>query len=252
MSCFKLPYHTFLAALVLSLLAGCTASGLTARDPEVRRQAILDMRNEVLTELYELRPDTEAQIFSAVGFAVFSNASVGLIVNVGGGVGILRNNGTGEDLYLRMGEVGVGVGAGVTDIRLVMVFHSEDALQRFTDAGFTVGGDADVAARGRRAWRGHRRGSDRRQCHHLPDHRIRAGLASFGAGRPLLARPGPELEPPRRSRNCRIRGGQTGPGRVPVQNRPAVDAVESAFKKPQLVSPDFVGIFARRQHGFRR
>ncbi len=147
MSCFKLPYHTFLAALVLSLLAGCTASGLTARDPEVRRQAILDMRNEVLTELYELRPDTEAQIFSAVGFAVFSNASVGLIVNVGGGVGILRNNGTGEDLYLRMGEVGVGVGAGVTDIRLVMVFHSEDALQRFTDAGFTVGGDADVAAR---------------------------------------------------------------------------------------------------------
>ena len=135
------------AALVLALLGGCTSAGLTARDPEVRRQAILDMRDEVLIDLYAMRPDTEAQIFSAVGFAVFSNASVGLIVNVGGGVGIVRNNNTGEDTYLRMGEVGVGLGAGVTDIRLVIVFHSNDALQRFTEAGFTVGVDADAAAR---------------------------------------------------------------------------------------------------------
>ncbi len=135
------------AALVLALLGGCTSTGLTARDPGIRRQAILDMRDEVLTELYALRPDTEAQIFSAVGFAVFSNASVGLIVNLGGGVGIVRNNGTGEDTYLRMGEIGVGLGAGLTDIRLVIVFHSNDALRRFTEAGFTVGVDADAAAR---------------------------------------------------------------------------------------------------------
>ena len=136
-----------LAALVLALISSCTATGLTARNPEVRRQAILDLRDEVLTELYALRPDTEAQIFSAVGFAVFSSANVGLIVNVGGGVGILRNNRTGEDTYLRMGEVGVGVGGGVTDIRLVIVFHSEDALERFTEVGFTLGGEADAAAR---------------------------------------------------------------------------------------------------------
>lgn len=135
------------AALVIALAGGCTSTGLTARDPEVRRQAILDMRDEVLTQLYAVRPDTEAQIFSAVGFAVFSNASVGLILNVGGGVGVVRNNGTGKDTYLRMGEVGVGLGAGVTDIRLVIVFHSEDALRRFTEAGFTVGVDADAAAR---------------------------------------------------------------------------------------------------------
>jgi len=135
------------AALVLALLGGCTSTGLTARDPEVRRQAILDMRDEVLTDLYAMRPDTEAQIFSAVGFAVFSNANVGLILNVGGGIGIARHNGTGEETYLRMGEVGVGLGAGVTDIRLVIVFHSEDALRRFTDVGFTVGVEADAAAR---------------------------------------------------------------------------------------------------------
>ena len=135
-------------ALALILLSGCTATGLTARDPEVRRQAILDMRDEVLTELYAERPDTEAQIFSAVGFAVFSNANINLLVaSVGAGVGIVHNNSSGEDIFMRMGEVGVGLGAGVTDIRLIIVFHGEDAMSRFTEAGFTVGGDADAAAR---------------------------------------------------------------------------------------------------------
>lgn len=139
---------SLLAALLLALISGCTSTGLTARDPEIRRQAILDMRDEVLTELYAVRPDTEAQVFSAVGFAVFSNANVNLLIVSGGvGVGIVRNNSTGEDIYLRMGEVGIGIGAGVTDIRLIIVFHSQDALSRFTEAGFTVGGDADAAAR---------------------------------------------------------------------------------------------------------
>ena len=136
------------ALLMLALLGACTATGLTARDPEVRRQAILDMRNEVLTELYAMRPDTEAQIFDAVGFAVFSNADINLLItSVGGGVGVVRNNRSGEDIFLRMGEVGVGLGAGVTDVRLVMVFHSNDSLNRFTDAGITFGSDIDAAAR---------------------------------------------------------------------------------------------------------
>ncbi len=136
------------ALLLLALLGACTATGLTARDPEVRRQAILDMRNEVLTELYAMRPDTEAQIFDAVGFAVFSNADINLLItSVGGGVGVVRDNRSGEDVFLRMGEVGVGLGAGVTDVRLVMVFHGSDALNRFTEAGFTFGSDIDAAAR---------------------------------------------------------------------------------------------------------
>ena len=136
------------ALLALAALGACTATGLAARDPEVRRQAILDMRNETLTELYTLRPDTEAQIFEAVGFAVFSNADINLLVtSIGGGIGVVRNNRSGEDVFLRMGEVGVGPGAGVTDARLIMVFHDVAALNRFTEAGITFGSDIDAAAR---------------------------------------------------------------------------------------------------------
>ena len=55
---------------------------------------------------------------------MFSNASVSVILaSFGGGYGIVRNNTTGADYYMRMGEVGVGIGAGVKDFRAVFVFH---------------------------------------------------------------------------------------------------------------------------------
>jgi len=137
-----------LTALCVLLLAGCTATGLNSGTPEERRQAIRDMRQEVLTQLFELRPDLRSQISEAAGYAVFTNANVNVIfASFGGGIGIARNNATREDTYMRMGEVGIGIGAGVQDFRAVFVFHSEAAFQRFMDVGLSVGGNADAAAR---------------------------------------------------------------------------------------------------------
>jgi len=41
---------------------------------------------------------------------------------------------------MRMGEVGIGIGAGVKDFRAVFVFHNAQALERFMDVGISVGG----------------------------------------------------------------------------------------------------------------
>lgn len=137
------------AALFASLvLAGCTATELTRGNPEERRQAILEMRDDVLTELYSLKPDTRVQIGSASGYAVFTNANVNLILaSFGGGVGVVHDNSRSQDIFMRMGEVGIGLGAGVKDFRAVFVFHDEDALERFVDVGIAVGGQADAAAK---------------------------------------------------------------------------------------------------------
>ena len=48
---------------------------------------------------------------------------------------------------MRMGEIGIGVGAGVKDFRAVFVFHNAAALSRFMDVGVSVGGQADAAAK---------------------------------------------------------------------------------------------------------
>ncbi len=137
-----------LAFLSTSLFTACTATGLTGDTPDERRAAILEMREEVLNELYGIRPDTRVQIGSAAGYAVFTNANVNVIfASFGAGAGVVHDNENAQDTYMRMGEVGIGLGAGVKDFRAVFVFHSDDALQRFLDVGISVGGQADAAAK---------------------------------------------------------------------------------------------------------
>lgn len=132
--------------LILLFLASCTATGMTRGTPSERRQAIQEMRQDVLAELYSIKPDTRAQIESASGYAVFSNANINLILaSFGGGIGVVRSN--GSDTYMRMGEVGIGIGAGVKDFRAVFVFHNNEALERFMDVGLSIGGQADAAAK---------------------------------------------------------------------------------------------------------
>ena len=136
------------AMLVLSfiLVSGC-AGGLNASADE-QRSAIKQMRTAVLTELYQQKSSARAEVQKAPGYAVFSNANINLILaSFGGGYGVVRDNRSGTDTYMKMGEVGVGLGAGVKDFRLVMVFHSAEAMQRFIEQGWAFGAQADAAAK---------------------------------------------------------------------------------------------------------
>ena len=106
------------------------------------------MKQDVLTDLYKVKPDVQAQLNSAVGYAVFSNANIYLIfASVGGGYGVAVNNSNGKHTYMNMGELGAGLGAGVKDIRLIMVFHTSASFNRFINHGWTIGGQADAAAK---------------------------------------------------------------------------------------------------------
>ena len=129
------------ATALLAILAACTTTGMTRGAPDSRRQAIQEMRQEVLAELYNIKPDTRGQIADASGYAVFSNANINLILaSFGGGIGVVRSNANNADTYMRIGEVGIGIGAGVKDFRAVFVFHNAQALERFMDVGISVGG----------------------------------------------------------------------------------------------------------------
>lgn len=136
-----------LGCLALLLLGGgCATTG--GGTPAEQRESILAMKNEALSELYRRKPDVKQQIASAPGYAVFSNANVNLVLaSFGGGYGVARDNRSGEQTYMRMGEIGVGLGLGVKDFRLVFVFHDETAMRRFIDKGWSLGAQADAAAK---------------------------------------------------------------------------------------------------------
>lgn len=133
---------------LIALTIAITGCANISKTPNEQRASIQAMRQEVLTDLFRDKPDTRSQINSAPGYAVFSNVNVNLIfASVGGGYGIAKNMGTGKETYMKMGEVGVGLGLGVKDFRAVMVFHTEKAYKDFIDFGWSFGGNADAAAK---------------------------------------------------------------------------------------------------------
>ena len=136
-------------AILFSLVLVTTSGTAMADKAEKKRQKILKMRQEVLVELFETRPQAKAEIDDAEGYAVFSNVGVQiLLLGAGGGRGVVHDNHSDIDTYMKMGTVGIGLGLGVKDFRAVFIFHDRKALKAFVSKGWDFSGEADAAARG--------------------------------------------------------------------------------------------------------
>ncbi|WDE03441.1 hypothetical protein SG34_018840 [Thalassomonas viridans] len=142
-----MPLIRMFSVFMLSLvIAGCASMGEGTKAE--KQQQILNMKDAVLTQLFAKKPDTRAQLNAASGYAVFSNASVNLLlVSAGTGYGVVKNRVSGRHTYMNMAEGGVGLGLGAKDYRLVMVFHNGRALEQFINSGWSFGGHADAAAK---------------------------------------------------------------------------------------------------------
>lgn len=138
--------RAFVTILLSFTLVSCASMGSGSNAD--KRQQILTMKNEVLTQLFATKPDTRAQLNAAPGYAVFSNANVNIIfVAAGTGYGVVKNMSTGKHTYMNMAEGGVGLGLGAKDYRMVMVFHTIDAMNQFIESGWTFGGNADATGK---------------------------------------------------------------------------------------------------------
>ena len=144
-----------LSALCCLLLAGCMTNVREAapgEDPSVPAQeARAEVRNvadETLRELYRREPHARPAIEDAAGYAVFSNFGMKILVAGGGsGKGLAVNNRTGHEVFMRMAEVQAGLGFGVKKFRLVWVFQTQEAFDRFVNSGYQFGGQAALSAK---------------------------------------------------------------------------------------------------------
>ena len=134
----------FILFTVIFLSACNTTSTKPTHD---KRQDVLTMKTETLNDLYKIKPQTKSMIAEAPGYAVFSNANVNIIfASFGGGYGVVKNNTTGKHTYMKMGELGIGIGLGVKDFRAIFIFHDEATMNKFIESGWQFGGHADAAA----------------------------------------------------------------------------------------------------------
>lgn len=137
------PLSTVALAVVLF---GCrTPQGSTVQE---KRDYTLRMRDEALAELYEKKPEAKSHVESAPGYGAFSSVGSKIfLLATGNGFGVVVNNETGERTYMRMAEVGGGVGIGYKTYKAIYVFNSKDALATFVAGSWQAGGDADAAAK---------------------------------------------------------------------------------------------------------
>ena len=135
-----------LALTTLVFLSGCVVMG--SRSPQEKREYVLSMKESVLQQLYRTKPHTRSLIARSPGYAVFSNANVNVVLaSFSGGYGVVKNNRSGRHTYMRMGEVGLGLGLGVKDFRAVIVFHKHSTMRNFIEEGWRFGGHVDAAAK---------------------------------------------------------------------------------------------------------
>jgi len=135
-------------AIAIALLIPSLPTQAQATSAAEKRKEIIHMRNETLAKLYKIHPPARAEIRKAVGYAVFSNVGVNVILlSAGGGSGVAHDNHSGKNVYMKMVSGGFGLGLGVKDFRGVFVFRTRKAFNQFVNSGWEAGAQADAAAK---------------------------------------------------------------------------------------------------------
>jgi lipid-binding SYLF domain-containing protein len=130
-------------AALLLLAAGTVVGG----DETAARDALRELRRQTLDELYREDPTAKTLIRKAAGYGVFGVTGVQIVfVGGSGGRGVVRDNLTGRDTYMRMGAVSGGLGVGFKDTRTVLIFRRRDVLKQFLDKGWSFGAEAEATA----------------------------------------------------------------------------------------------------------
>jgi lipid-binding SYLF domain-containing protein len=134
-----------LLAITGFLVSCATPKGVTKQE---QRNYVLKMKDETLAKLYAQKPETKGMIKKAAGYGVFSNIGTHIFLLAGGsGYGVVVNNATGQNTYMKMRSVGFGLGMGVKDFRAIFIFKNKEVLNEFVEKGWEFGGQADAAAK---------------------------------------------------------------------------------------------------------
>ena len=140
------------AIWLMAVLMICvmTATAFAADNPEKiqkERAEIEELSEKALQRLYEKVPSAERVIENCYAYATLSNTGMKLgIFGDAHGRGLAVNNETGESLYMRMKEVGLGLGLGVKEYDLIFVIGTETAWNSFISGDIKFASSAEAAA----------------------------------------------------------------------------------------------------------
>jgi lipid-binding SYLF domain-containing protein len=142
-----------LLALTLTIsIVGSVLMVLSAAEakesPAQQRKEITTMAQQTLADLYKQAPSAKGAVKSAAGYGVFSNFGLKIFVlGTGTGEGVVVDKRTNKKTFMKMLQVGGGLGIGGKKFKLIFVFDNTEALNNFVNAGWEFGGTAEGVAK---------------------------------------------------------------------------------------------------------
>jgi len=128
------------------IVTGTVAAGKSSVDQ--KRQDIRKTAAQTLDRLYEIQPSAKSAINGAAGYAVFNNFGMKILIAGGGkGTGIVVDNSTGKETFMKMVEIQAGLGMGVKKFHVVFIFDNHSVLNQFIESGWELGAQATAAAK---------------------------------------------------------------------------------------------------------
>ncbi len=122
-----------------------TEQQVTKKDKQ--RAELRTKTYKALLDLYQKKPKSRAAIQNAYGYAVFVDTSYTMgILGGGHGRGRAINQHSKREVFMKMGEVKVGLGLGIRQSNIIFVFGNKDAFDDFVNKGWKFGGQAVAAA----------------------------------------------------------------------------------------------------------
>ncbi len=120
-------------------------SKMSAADAAKKRETVLKMRDDALEDFYATKTEIREEVAKAIGYAVFDASQVNIVLFVGGlGGGVLVENGTGKETFMKMTRAGTGPGVGYKKFRQLMVFKDRALFDNFRSLGADIGASADA------------------------------------------------------------------------------------------------------------
>ena len=138
----------WMMAVLMVLLTATTAFAATKEEKiQKERTRIEELPEKALSNLYAKVPSSERVIENCYAYATLSNTGTkfGLFGDAHGR-GLAVNNETGERLYIRMQEMGLGLGLGVKEYDLIFVIGTEEAWNSFISGDVKFASSAEAAA----------------------------------------------------------------------------------------------------------
>ncbi|HXX58145.1 MAG TPA: YSC84-related protein [Thermodesulfovibrionales bacterium] len=137
-----------LAVVILSVvLLSCATTPTTQSEINEQRASIRDMANRTLSELYGQYPGARSRVHKAAGYAVFSDFGMKfLFMGSATGHGIVINNETRHETFMKMVELQPGYGFGAQKFKVIFVFDTQAVLNNFVNSGWEFGGSTAAAA----------------------------------------------------------------------------------------------------------